>query len=275
MRHSIILGCALAFFGTGTAHASVLPQSPEPPVSAAAAITKANATEEAERETSALSRAQDYAVENYWRNMSRLAAEAERERAEAAAEEARHKRLVRRNAASAKKERAAAAADEMSPGQRAKNEAEALAKAQDRVVAYYKRSLGIETIVERAGRGVEKLSCFSGVRDRQARMGVHLVNGKIDYFAFYSKWKPRTCSIYVERDSASRWEDYGTVSKVTFVDGKGVLLIERRDGGYRFIFKDVDRMRYCGIDGKINGSLAVRRGQKSCVVKGIMDGHQG
>ena len=32
-------------------------------------------------------------------------------------------------------------------------------------------------------------------------------------------------------------------------------------------FRDIDRMRYCGMDGKINGSLTVVRGRKTtCTV---------
>jgi hypothetical protein len=233
------------------AHASMPPQSPEKPISAAAAMAKKNAAEETVREARALRRAQDHAVKNYRHTMSRMVAAEKKKQAEAAA---------------------AAAAR----AQRAKKEAEALAKAQDRVVAYYKRSLGIETstVVKRAPRGVEKLTCFTGIQDRHARIGVQVVNGKVNYFAFYSKWKPRTCSIDAGRDS-DQWEDNGTSSKVTFVDGKGVLVIHRTDESYRFDFKNVDRMRYCGMDGKINGSLTVTRGERKCIVKGIMDGHQG
>lgn len=151
----------------------------------------------------------------------------------------------------------------------AKKEAEALARAQDRVVAHYK---GIRTPVTR----VERLSCLTGNEDRHARIGIEAINGKVNYFAFYSKSKPRACSIEVKRGGAfNRWEDRGATSRVTLVDGKGLLLIDSKKGVYRFDFQDVDRERYCGMDGKINGSLTVMRGKRACVVKGIMDGHAG
>jgi len=298
MRHSIIFGCSLAFFATGMAHANMPPQSPEKPISAAAAITKKNAAEETVREAPALKRAQDQALKNYRHNMGRMAAAEKKKQAEAAAAGAaraqrarkeaealvkaqdyavkNYRRNMSRMAAAEKKRQAEAAATEAARAQRAKMEAEALAKAQDRVVAYYKRSLGVETstIVKRAPRGVENLTCFTGIKDRHARIGVQVVNGKVNYFAFYSKWKPRTCSIDAGRDS-DHWEENGTSAKVTFVDGKGVLVIHRTDESYRFDFKNVDRMRYCGMDGKINGSLTVKRGDRKCIVKGIMDGHQG
>ncbi|MDH3314605.1 MAG: hypothetical protein OER43_02395 [Gammaproteobacteria bacterium] len=131
-----------------------------------------------------------------------------------------------------------------------------------------------DTVVAKAARKVEQLTCFTGVRDRHARIGVQVVNGKVDYFAFYSKRKPRTCSIDVGRDSSSgRWEDKGATSKVTLMEDTGVLLIDHKSGGYRFVFRNVDRMRYCGMYGKINGSLTVMPGKKKCVVQGIMDGH--
>lgn len=120
------------------------------------------------------------------------------------------------------------------------------------------------------------LTCFTGVEDRHARIGVQLVNGRISQFAFYSKSKPRTCSIAIERNGAfAQWEDSGSTSRVTFAEEKGVMVIDRQSRGYRFVFRGIDRERYCGMDGKINGSLTVLRGKRQCDVQGIMDGHQG
>ena len=153
-------------------------------------------------------------------------------------------------------------------------EAKALAKSQDRAVANYRRN-HMPQHTEPVS-AVEKLACFSGTEDRQARIGIELFHGKVNYFAYYSKWKPRTCSIDVRRgDAYRRWEDHGATSKVTLVDQKGVFLIDGKSGSYRFVFRNVDRGRYCGMDGKINGSLIVTRGKSGCVVNGVMDGHAG
>lgn len=120
----------------------------------------------------------------------------------------------------------------------------------------------------------ENLTCFSGTKDRQARIGVKLVNGEVTYFAYYSKWRPRTCSLEAGRgDAFSRWVDHQGYSTVTLADHKGRLRIEHNGGAYRFAFFDVDRGRYCGMPGKINGSLTVTRGKSSCEVEGVMDGH--
>lgn len=129
--------------------------------------------------------------------------------------------------------------------------------------------------IEKLSGPVEELTCFAGVRDQHARIGVRLVGEKVDYFAFYSKRKPRTCSIDIGRNSpVGRWEDNGTSSKITLLENSGVLVVHRNGGGsYRFDFKDVDRMKYCGMEGEINGSLTVTRGQKKCLVTGIMNGH--
>jgi hypothetical protein len=120
----------------------------------------------------------------------------------------------------------------------------------------------------------ENLTCFSGNDDRHARIGVELVNDEVAYFAYYSKSRPRTCSLEAGRgDPYSRWTDSGAYFTVTLADRKGKLRIEHKDGAYRFAFFDVDRRRYCGMPGKINGSLTVTRGKSSCEVQGVMDGH--
>ena len=124
-----------------------------------------------------------------------------------------------------------------------------------------------------AGRR-EHLTCFAGTKDRHARIGVELVDDQVNYFAYYSRWRPRTCSIEAGRgDPYSRWTDNGTYSRVTLADHNGELRIVQEGDAYRFAFFDVDRARYCGMEGKINGSLTVRRGEDSCVVEGVMDGH--
>ncbi len=119
----------------------------------------------------------------------------------------------------------------------------------------------------------ENLTCFSGTENRHARIGVELVNGEVTYFAYYSKWRPRTCSLDTGRDDAvNRWIDSGTYSTVVLANQKGELRIERNGSAYRFVFLNVDRARYCGMPGKINGSLVVNRGRSNCVVEGVMDG---
>lgn len=159
----------------------------------------------------------------------------------------------------------------------AKKEAEALARAQDRVVEHYKRSKGL--IPEKAeapakkrhaAARIEKLTCMLGTEDRHARIGVELKNGHVESFAYYSKWKPRTCSVEHKREEAySKWQDSGRFT--TVVSEKGRFLIENRGRSVHFIFHDVDRMFYCGMEGVIRGTLTVTRGKKDCVLAGVMD----
>ena len=117
----------------------------------------------------------------------------------------------------------------------------------------------------------ETLTCRLGTEDRHARIGVVVIGDKVDSFAYYSKWKPRTCSIYLQRnrDHLSRWADKGRVTNVS--TDKGVVLIEHRKGEYHFVFRDVDRERYCGMDGTINGTLTIRKGSEVCQLTGIME----
>jgi hypothetical protein len=114
----------------------------------------------------------------------------------------------------------------------------------------------------------ETLACRLGTEDRHARIAVVVVKGKTDSFAYYSKWKPRTCSVYLQRsrDSYSKWADNGNITTVNLE--KGAFLIEHRPGEYHFIFRDIDRERYCGMDGVINGSLTIKRGSEQCILEG-------
>jgi len=114
----------------------------------------------------------------------------------------------------------------------------------------------------------ETLACRLGTEDRHARIAVVVIRGKTDSFAYYSKWKPRTCSVYLQRnrDMYSKWADSGDITTVNLE--KGAFLIEHRPGEYHFIFRDIDRERYCGMDGVLNGSLTIKRGNDQCVLDG-------
>ena len=118
---------------------------------------------------------------------------------------------------------------------------------------------------------IEIIACKLGTEDHHARIAVELLGGKVQSFAYYSIWKPRTCSVQVVRgDAYSKWEDFGDTTTVMLIEEKGAFLIDRERSLYKFIFRDVDRMRYCGMEGKINGSLTVRRGRQQCELAGVM-----
>ena len=125
-----------------------------------------------------------------------------------------------------------------------------------------------------APKKVEHLTCMLGNEDRQARVAVEIIGGRIQSFAYYSKKTPRTCSVHLQRDEAySKWQDEGRFTKVTTESGD--FLMENRRKDVHFLFRDVDRMVYCGMEiGKINGSLTVIRGKKECIVEQLMDAHE-
>lgn len=119
---------------------------------------------------------------------------------------------------------------------------------------------------------IEKLACRLGTEDQHARIAVELHDGKVFHFAYYSKWKPRTCSMDVMRDDAySKWEDTGNATIVTLIDDTGAFLINHERDRYKFLFREIDRMRYCGMDGKVSGSLTIFRNKPQCVLEGVMD----
>lgn len=118
----------------------------------------------------------------------------------------------------------------------------------------------------------EKLECKLGTEDRHARIAVELIGGRVQSLAYYSKWKPRTCSVHIVRDDAySKWEDPGSVTIVTLNEEKGAFLIDYNRTSVKFLFRDIDRERFCGMNGKITGTLTVTRGQAQCELEGVMD----
>ncbi len=125
-----------------------------------------------------------------------------------------------------------------------------------------------------APKKIEHLTCMLGNEDRQARVAVEIIGGRIQSFAYYSKKKPQTCSVHLQRDEVySNWTDEGRFTKVTTENGN--FLFENKPKDVHFLFTDVDRMAYCGMEiGKINGSVTVIRGKKECIVEQLMDAHE-
>lgn len=129
--------------------------------------------------------------------------------------------------------------------------------------------------VRRPPRGpIEKYDCKIGSEDQHARIALLAQGGEVQSIAYYSKWKPRTCSVHLQRgDAYSRWKDTGEATTVSTEHGD--FLIQANRSEYQLFFRDVDRMHYCGMMGKLNGSMTVTRGPKrQCSVEGIMERHQ-
>lgn len=118
---------------------------------------------------------------------------------------------------------------------------------------------------------IEKYDCKIGTEDQHARLALLAQGGEVQSVAYYGKWKPRTCSVHLQRgDAYSKWNDNGdaTVINTEFGD----FLVQRSKTEYQLFFREVDRMHYCGMMGKLNGSMTVTRGPKrQCTVEGIME----
>jgi hypothetical protein len=119
----------------------------------------------------------------------------------------------------------------------------------------------------------ERIDCMTGTEDLQARIAFEARGGQLTYFAYYSKWKPRTCSLDFARNaSGTKWRL--TPDGATRVHTpQGRFLIRTRDDAYVFQFEQVERQKFCGMDGQINGSMTVKRGagMPTCSAVGIMD----
>jgi hypothetical protein len=118
---------------------------------------------------------------------------------------------------------------------------------------------------------VEKYDCKIGTEDQHARIAIQAQGGEVQSVAYYSKWKPRTCSVHLQRNDAfSQWKDTGDATTITTEHGDFLIQVSRSE--YQLFFREVDRMHYCGMMGKLNGSMTVTRGPKrQCSVEGIMD----
>ena len=119
---------------------------------------------------------------------------------------------------------------------------------------------------------VEKFACMLGTEDNHARIAVEVLNGRVSRFAYYSKWKPRTCSMEVARgDAFSQWLDQGATTAILLLEEMGSFRIDYGHGRFHFTFSDIDRMRYCGMGGKLNGHLTIRRADPTCELHGLME----
>lgn len=120
---------------------------------------------------------------------------------------------------------------------------------------------------------VEQIDCKTGVEDLHARMAIEARGGQVASFAFYSKRKPRTCSLDVARDTPYvKWRQAadGTTRVQTL---HGPILIRTLHDGFEFEFQNVARQKICGMEGYLNGTMTIKhKGSKTeCSVAGLLD----
>lgn len=120
---------------------------------------------------------------------------------------------------------------------------------------------------------IEQIDCKSGVEDLHARMALESRGGQIASFAYYSKRRPRTCSMDMRRDDPSiKWRL--TPEGATRVQTpQGLILIRTLTDAYEFEFLDVERQKFCGMEGYINGKMTIQRriSNPECSVAGLLD----
>ena len=120
---------------------------------------------------------------------------------------------------------------------------------------------------------VEQIDCMTGVEDLQARMALETRGGEVAGFAFYSKRKPRTCSMDIQRDTPFvKWRL--TADGATRVQTlHGPILIRTLRDRYEFEFRNVARQKICGMEGTLNGTMTIKRKVRNpeCSVSGLLD----
>ena len=120
---------------------------------------------------------------------------------------------------------------------------------------------------------LERIDCMNGDEDLHARIAFEARGGRVINFAYYSKWKPRTCAFDFSRTSpGTKWRltSDGSIRVHTL---QGRFLIRTTADSYVFEFEQVQRGKFCGMPGDINGTMTVTRGasKADCSVAGIMD----
>lgn len=119
----------------------------------------------------------------------------------------------------------------------------------------------------------ERIDCMVGEEDLHARMAFEARGGKVANFAYYSKWKPRTCALDFARTTpGTKWRV--TPEGATRVHTpQGRFLIRTTADSYVFEFEQVERRKYCGMPGDINGTMTIKRNVATpeCSVAGVMD----
>ena len=92
-------------------------------------------------------------------------------------------------------------------------------------------------------------------------------------FAYYSRWQFYTCSIYLDqRDPKTRWRR--TADGATRVQTpQGSFVIHADPESYVFEFQNVQRAKFCGMYGSINGTMTILRNTwpPRCTVGGILE----
>ena len=120
---------------------------------------------------------------------------------------------------------------------------------------------------------LERFDCLTGTPDWHARIAFEAQDGRVLGFAYYSKWRPRTCSIEFMRDTAgSKW--HTAADGAVRVDApQGRFHIRTSAEAYVFEFEHVQRRKFCGMPGEINGTMTIKRGstKPQCSAVGIMD----
>ena len=120
---------------------------------------------------------------------------------------------------------------------------------------------------------LERIDCLNGREHLHARMALEARGGQITSFAYYSRWQFYTCSIALDhRDPKVRWRR--TADGATRVQTpQGSFVIHADAKSYVFQFQNVQRMKFCGMFGEINGTMTIQRKSSPprCAAAGILD----
>ena len=106
---------------------------------------------------------------------------------------------------------------------------------------------------------LERIDCLTGDDDEHARVAIEARGSQVTSLAYYSRWRFQTCSIALDpRDQKARWRR--TVDGATRIQTPyGSFLIRSDRDAYIIEFRNVQRMKYCGMYGRISGEMTIKR----------------
>ena len=111
----------------------------------------------------------------------------------------------------------------------------------------------------------ERFTCTTGPEVNQVRFIMEVAKEKPVFFALWTADRGYRCSVPSTRgDFYSKWIEGSGNTVINMIDDAGTVTIEGKRGHYKVQFQDINKMRYCGMEGELNAVLTLTRGKRDC-----------
>ena len=111
----------------------------------------------------------------------------------------------------------------------------------------------------------QKYACSVGKEPHEMRFIIELAKEKPVFFALWTANRGYRCSVHATHgDVYSRWSESGGHTVIKMVDDMGTVTIGGAKGRYQIKFDDINKMRFCGMEGEMSGTVTLTRGHREC-----------